>query len=125
MGKNCSIAIIQTRRGGKQDYLEVFLGALQVSCVIENQIFHYRVHDHKDLSFSGALTTPIDVLKTRIMTDTSNHSVFQITSNIIRHEGLSSFLSGLSPRVFWLSIGGFVYLGTYQFALQKFESSFY
>ncbi|KAK1060284.1 hypothetical protein LTR74_012004 [Friedmanniomyces endolithicus] len=71
-------------------------------------------------SVSGAvaagLTTPLDVLKTRLMLAKERESVVAITTRIWREEGGKAFVSGLGPRTMWISIGGAVFLGSYQWA---------
>lgn len=71
-------------------------------------------------SISGAiaagLTTPLDVLKTRLMLAKQRESVLSITTRIWRQEGSKAFFSGLGPRTMWISIGGAVFLGSYQWA---------
>ncbi|KAK0780636.1 S-adenosylmethionine transporter [Friedmanniomyces endolithicus] len=71
-------------------------------------------------SVSGAvaagLTTPLDVLKTRLMLAKERESVVAITTRIWREEGGKAFFSGLGPRTMWISIGGAVFLGSYQWA---------
>ena len=71
-------------------------------------------------SISGAiaagLTTPLDVLKTRLMLATGRESALSITGRIWAEEGGRVFFSGLGPRTMWISIGGAVFLGSYQWA---------
>ncbi|TKA76873.1 hypothetical protein B0A55_03199 [Friedmanniomyces simplex] len=71
-------------------------------------------------SISGAvaagLTTPLDVLKTRLMLARERESVVAITTRVWREEGSKAFFSGLGPRTMWISIGGAVFLGSYQWA---------
>ncbi|KAK4962908.1 S-adenosylmethionine transporter [Elasticomyces elasticus] len=71
-------------------------------------------------SISGAvaagLTTPLDVLKTRLMLAKERESVMSITTRVWRDEGGRAFFSGLGPRTMWISIGGAVFLGSYQWA---------
>ncbi|KJY02361.1 mitochondrial carrier protein [Zymoseptoria brevis] len=71
-------------------------------------------------SISGAvaagLTTPLDVLKTRMMLATGRVGVVQLTGEIWRKEGGKVFFSGIGPRTTWISIGGAVFLGSYQWA---------
>jgi solute carrier family 25 (mitochondrial S-adenosylmethionine transporter), member 26 len=71
-------------------------------------------------SVSGAvaagLTTPLDVLKTRLMLAKQRQSVVSVTSRIWREEGSRAFFSGIGPRTMWISIGGAVFLGSYQWA---------
>lgn len=71
-------------------------------------------------SISGAiaagLTTPLDVLKTRMMLATKRETVFAMTRRIWAEEGGRVFFSGIGPRTMWISIGGAVFLGSYQWA---------
>ncbi|KAF8060543.1 SAMC1 [Scenedesmus sp. PABB004] len=62
--------------------------------------------------FTGIVTTPLDVLKTRLMTQgTSGRytSLLDATLTIARTEGLAAFMSGWQPRLIWISLGGFVF----------------
>lgn len=65
---------------------------------------------------AAALTTPLDVLKTRLMLATTKESAVGVTGKIWREEGPRAFFSGLGPRTMWISIGGAVFLGSYQWA---------
>lgn len=71
-------------------------------------------------SISGAvaagLTTPLDVMKTRLMLAKERESVVNITTRVWRDEGGRAFFSGVGPRTMWISIGGAVFLGSYQWA---------
>jgi solute carrier family 25 (mitochondrial S-adenosylmethionine transporter), member 26 len=71
-------------------------------------------------SISGAiaagLTTPLDVLKTRMMLSTERVSALGMTRRIFAQEGGRVFFSGIGPRTMWISIGGAVFLGSYQWA---------
>ena len=74
-------------------------------------------------SISGAIaaaaTTPLDVVKTRLMLGTDAYgkkysgmlSTFQ---RVLAEEGLSALFSGVAPRVMWIGIGGFVFFGAYE-----------
>jgi solute carrier family 25 (mitochondrial S-adenosylmethionine transporter), member 26 len=74
-------------------------------------------------SFSGgiaaALTTPLDVIKTRLMLGADKHgTIYHGVGDVIRRtcaqEGYGVFWSGIQPRVMWISIGGFVFFGAYE-----------
>ena len=73
-------------------------------------------------SFSGAiaagLTTPLDVIKTRLMLGKDQHGVhYKNAVDVVRKtmaEDPKKFWSGLQPRVMWISIGGFVFFGAYE-----------
>jgi len=73
-------------------------------------------------AISAALTTPMDVVKTRIIlsqryTDIQRYSEnpFKVLSQIAREEGVGKLYSGVVPRVVWLSAGGFLFFGAYEF----------
>lgn len=73
-------------------------------------------------SISGAiaagLTTPLDVLKTRVMLASSaKPSVKAILTGILRDEGPRVLFSGVGPRVAWISAGGAIFLGSYQWGV--------
>jgi len=69
-------------------------------------------------SLSGAVaaaaTTPLDLLKTRLMLSPTRVGAVTLAARIWRQEGARVFLSGIGPRVTWISIGGAVFLGSYQ-----------
>ena len=65
---------------------------------------------------AAGLTTPLDVLKTRMMLSIGRQNVFVMTGKIWREEGGRVFFSGIGPRTMWISIGGAVFLGSYQWA---------
>lgn len=67
-------------------------------------------------AIAAAMTTPLDVLKTRMMLAKERESVVALTSRIWREEGGKAFLRGIEPRMAWISIGGAVFLGSYQWA---------
>ena len=74
-------------------------------------------------SFAGgvaaALTTPLDVVKTRLMLGSDKAGVpyfgaRDVVSRVVNQEGSAVLLSGIQPRVMWISIGGFVFFGAYE-----------
>ncbi|KAI9342884.1 mitochondrial carrier domain-containing protein [Obelidium mucronatum] len=68
---------------------------------------------------AAAATTPLDVVKTRIMLSQDTHiSIPASFSKIVREEGYTALFKGIGPRVFWISLGGSVFLGSYEFALK-------
>eukprot|EP00981_Chlorochromonas_danica_P000527 scaffold107_cov207-Ochromonas_danica.AAC.1 len=108
----------------------------------------YLVSNRRDLlayeaalcgSISGGLaaacTTPLDVAKTRLMLGHDRHGkpyhgvidTFQrlwIESKEAGPRGIRRVLfAGVEPRVMWISIGGFVFFGAYEFALRLVSSS--
>lgn len=68
---------------------------------------------------AAGLTTPLDVLKTRLMLGTDSRGVaYRNAADVLRRtvaeEGASALLKGIQPRVMWISIGGFVFFGAYE-----------
>ena len=77
---------------------------------------------------AAGLTTPLDVLKTRIMlarrddehaTTSQRSAPMQILARTYRDEGMQGLFRGLGPRIAWISVGGAIFLGTYQWASNK------
>jgi len=76
-------------------------------------------------AFAGAVTTPLDVCKTRIMLEKPAEgqakkytgTVATLTS-IAKEEGGAALFKGLAPRVTWITIGGFIFFGAYEQATQ-------
>ena len=69
--------------------------------------------------FAAGVTTPLDVVKTRLMLGvdkdgTTYKSAADVISRTYHGEGAKVFLSGIQPRVMWISIGGFVFFGAYE-----------
>ena len=83
-------------------------------------------------SFAGAvaagLTTPLDVLKTRIMLSRRQFGDIDHKTRLVgliqdssKTEGVRTWFRGFVPRVTWISIGGAIFLGTYQWAWNMFS----
>ncbi|KAI0483998.1 mitochondrial carrier domain-containing protein [Xylariaceae sp. FL0804] len=90
---------------------------------------------------AAALTTPLDVLKTRVMLARSSSSPRSESGNgggrvsvlaearALLREGrergssLRPFFAGVGPRVVWISVGGAIFLGSYQFAVNALQGS--
>lgn len=74
-----------------------------------------------DSSFAGAIagtiaaisTTPLDVIKTRIMIDRSKSKTLIIKE--IYRDGVMNFFSGLKWRVIYISIGGIFFFSTNEY----------
>ncbi|CAF2943731.1 unnamed protein product [Rotaria sp. Silwood2] len=70
---------------------------------------------------AASITTPFDVAKTRIIlahhshADAASHPL-KIIKNIFKQEGFMALYSGVIPRTMWISIGGFVYFGAFEYA---------
>eukprot|EP00611_Tribonema_gayanum_P001614 TRINITY_DN1118_c0_g1_i6.p1 TRINITY_DN1118_c0_g1~~TRINITY_DN1118_c0_g1_i6.p1 ORF type:complete len:221 (-),score=22.72 TRINITY_DN1118_c0_g1_i6:200-862(-) len=70
-------------------------------------------------AFAGALTTPFDVVKTRLMLGADKHGVpykgmVPTFQRIVADEGAVALFGGIVPRVMWIGIGGFVFFGAYE-----------
>ncbi|TEB40123.1 S-adenosylmethionine transporter [Coprinellus micaceus] len=74
---------------------------------------------------AAALTTPLDVLKTRVMLDVRNASegarptVLRRFKTIYVEEGWRALFSGVVPRTLWISAGGAVFLGMYELTMNN------
>ncbi|KAJ5279411.1 S-adenosylmethionine mitochondrial carrier protein [Penicillium angulare] len=76
-------------------------------------------------AISAGLTTPLDVIKTRVMLARRGEvgapvRIREIVSGIAQ-EGMGTFWRGIGPRVAWIGIGGSVFLGSYQWAWNSLE----
>lgn len=71
-------------------------------------------------SISGAFTTPLEVAKTRIMLSAGDGpgrkyvGTLSTLSTIAKEEGAAALYRGIGPRVFWITLGGFVFFGAYE-----------
>ncbi|CAB5179326.1 unnamed protein product [Rhizophagus irregularis] len=69
---------------------------------------------------AGAVTTPLDVIKTRIMLSAKGQTIHNYSgtintfNRILHEEGVKALFSGIGPRVIWISIGGSIFLGVYE-----------
>lgn len=84
---------------------------------------------------SAALTTPLDVIKTRVMlarrqgnNSTSDNGsgvrVSDVVRRIMKEEGPSAFWRGVGPRTTAIALGGAIFLGSYQWAWNTFEGGY-
>ncbi|KAL8744540.1 MAG: hypothetical protein Q9190_003219 [Brigantiaea leucoxantha] len=65
---------------------------------------------------AAAVTTPLDVLKTRMMLAKERQSALSLFTQMLRDSGPKVFFAGIVPRALWISAGGAVFLGSYQWA---------
>lgn len=65
-------------------------------------------------AITGAITTPLDVIKTRLMIQGSANQykgIFDCVQTILKEEGPPALLKGIGPRVLWIGIGGSIFFG--------------
>ncbi|KAI0186549.1 mitochondrial carrier domain-containing protein [Xylaria flabelliformis] len=78
-------------------------------------------------SISGAIaagiTTPLDVLKTRVMLSRERESVLTVLRELFANHGVRPFFAGIGPRVMWISAGGAIFLGSYQWAVNALQTN--
>ena len=65
---------------------------------------------------AAGLTTPMDVIKTRLMLAENTTSWSSMLRTVIEKEGLVALTKGIGPRISWISLGGFIFLGGYSAA---------
>lgn len=65
---------------------------------------------------AAGVTTPLDVLKTRMMLAKEKMPMLAMLRDILRQSGPRAFFAGIGPRVGWISVGGAIFLGSYQWA---------
>lgn len=74
-------------------------------------------------AFAAAMTTPLDVAKTRIMLSRNNtptlttahySGTLSTLGRIASQEGVRALFSGVMPRTLWIGLGGAVFLGVYE-----------
>ncbi|EEF32126.1 S-adenosylmethionine carrier 1, chloroplastic/mitochondrial [Ricinus communis] len=77
-------------------------------------------------ALTGAITTPLDVIKTRLMVQGSANQytgIFDCVQTVVREEGPTALLKGIGPRVLWIGIGGSIFFGvlesTKRYLVQK------
>lgn len=76
---------------------------------------------------AGALTTPLDVAKTRLMLGADSQgvpytSMGNTLARVYAEGGVKGLFAGLSPRVGWISIGGLVFFGAYEQAMSQLKA---
>ncbi|KAK6100885.1 Mitochondrial carrier family protein [Brugia pahangi] len=70
-------------------------------------------------SIAAAMTTPFDVVKTRIMLseNSSRPGIATTLAKIWTTSGYRGLYAGVLPRSVWMGIGGFVFFGAYEAAM--------
>ena len=72
---------------------------------------------------AAALTTPLDVLKTRTILAKEREAVIPLFLQIFQRSGPKAFFAGIGPRTLWISGGGAIFLGSYQWAYNAMNMS--
>lgn len=80
-------------------------------------------------AFAAGLTTPLDVVKTRVMLARRGDGPDGVEARVrvkdvvreISREGAGVFWRGIGPRVTWIGVGGAIFLGSYQWAWNTLE----
>lgn len=67
--------------------------------------------------FAAVMTTPLDVIKTRVMLSEIPLSSYNAFLHIQRYEGISKLYSGAVPRTLWMGFGGFVFFFAYELTM--------
>eukprot|EP00612_Vaucheria_litorea_P001680 CAMPEP_0171455120 /NCGR_PEP_ID=MMETSP0945-20130129/2143_1 /TAXON_ID=109269 /ORGANISM="Vaucheria litorea, Strain CCMP2940" /LENGTH=323 /DNA_ID=CAMNT_0011980299 /DNA_START=1 /DNA_END=969 /DNA_ORIENTATION=+ len=70
---------------------------------------------------SAALTTPLDVVKTRLMTQTTENTlkysgVLDCLKQVATDEGIGALWTGVVPRMSSIAFGGAIFFGAYEYA---------
>ena len=64
---------------------------------------------------AAALTTPFDVVQTRVMVrDGGNVSATAEFAAVVRERGVAGLFRGVAPRTAWMALSGLVFLGSYE-----------
>jgi len=77
-------------------------------------------------SSTGALTCPLDVIKTRIILGVDSEGIAykgfrDVCTRMYAENGFATFFTGVVPRTSMIGIGGFVFLGGYNFLCKTLE----
>ncbi|KAL6269367.1 hypothetical protein ACE6H2_026278 [Prunus campanulata] len=73
---------------------------------------------------TGAITTPLDVIKTRLMVQGSENQyrgIYDCVRTVMREEGSPALWKGIGPRVLWIGIGGSIFFGVLERTKQILE----
>ncbi len=75
-------------------------------------------------AIAAGVTTPLDVLKTRMILAKEKQQIIPLTRRILSESGPRAFFAGLGPRIVWISAGGAIFLGSYQWAFNSLSTVF-
>ncbi|EGI59083.1 PREDICTED: S-adenosylmethionine mitochondrial carrier protein-like [Acromyrmex echinatior] len=79
------------------------------------------------VAISAAITTPLDVAKTRIMLSSTSAEkeevkISTMLKEVYRHYGFKGLFAGFLPRVTGFTMGGFIFFGVYEQAREFYIS---
>jgi solute carrier family 25 S-adenosylmethionine transporter 26 len=63
-------------------------------------------------AIAAGFTTPLDVLKTRMMLAKEKTAMVPLLRQILSDSGPGAFFAGIGPRVLWISIGGAIVIAS-------------
>ncbi|XP_037947495.1 S-adenosylmethionine mitochondrial carrier protein homolog isoform X2 [Teleopsis dalmanni] len=77
---------------------------------------------------AAAITTPLDVVKTRIMLAEQGSAavklnILRLLRNIHRERGISGLFAGIVPRVLWITLGGAFFFGFYDLTTRVLDTN--
>lgn len=70
-------------------------------------------------SFAAAITNPLDVVRTRVQTSSSNIGAISVIKQMMQHEGIQSFSLGLGSRVLYLSPSTALLICIFEFSKKR------
>ena len=73
-------------------------------------------------SMAAVFTCPFDVVRTRIITGKEKMRIPIVFREVFINEGVGAFFYGIKQRIIWISLGGFLFLGSYDFCYSKLKS---
>ena len=102
---------------------------INVHCLTDFILFQSAVCGSIAGGFAAAVTTPLDLAKTRIMladeyTVTRKLRIKPVLTNIYYESGFRGLFAGVMPRMTAFMIGGFVFFGVYEDTKRYFEKYF-
>lgn len=100
--------------------------ANEVSTLSRSTDFRYFIAGGVSAAFSHGISTPIDVVKTKIQADITlqDKGLPHAATKIIRESGIGSLLSGLGPTILGYGIEGALKFGVYESLKPVFLSMF-
>ena len=64
---------------------------------------------------AGVVTTPLDLVKTRIMLSSGRREgSLAVLARVVREEGWRGLTAGMAPRLVWIALGSVIFFGAYE-----------